>query len=148
MNDPGNVEALNNLAWELALREPGEPREALALVDRAIQRSGRISTLVDTRAVALIRSGDPERAARELDGARIADPKNASLAVHLAWAYQTAGKTDEARRALRDADELGLRLEARHPLERGFIARLRSELTSGTCICKPRLTAAFRSIFS
>ena len=36
--DPENVETLNNLAWELALREPGAAREALELVDRAIEK--------------------------------------------------------------------------------------------------------------
>ncbi len=130
--DAGNVEALNNLAWELALREPGQPGEALALVDRAIARGGRLPALVDTRAVALIRSGDCRRALLELGDARAADPRNISLALHQAWAFQCAGQPEQARRAFRTAEELGLRLEARHPLERGFIDRLLRELNRAT----------------
>ena len=34
-----NVEALNNLAWQVALRE-GSPQEALKLVDRALEIAG------------------------------------------------------------------------------------------------------------
>lgn len=127
--DPGNVEALNSLAWALALREPGRPREALVLVDRAIARGGRLPALVDTRAIALIRSGDCERALRELRDARAVDPTNVSLALHQAWAYQCAGQAERARRAFRLAEELGLRLEDRHPLERGVIERVRRELS-------------------
>jgi cellulose synthase operon protein C len=128
VSDPDNVETLNNLAWELALREPGEPREALELIDRAIEKRGLISTFVDTRAVALIQAGDPDRAAQELRAAQVADPKNVSLALHLAWAYQSSGKVDAARNAFQVAEELGFRPEARHPLERGFIDRLRGQL--------------------
>ncbi len=128
VSDPENVETLNNLAWELALREPGEPREALELIDRAIEKRGRISTLVDTRAVALIRMGQPDRAAEELVAAQAADPRNVSLAVHLAWAYEAAGKGEAARKAFQLAEKLGFRPEARHPLERGIINRLRAQL--------------------
>ncbi len=130
-SDPENVETLNNLAWELALREPGEPREALRLIDRAIEKRGLISTFVDTRAVALIRIGEPDRAVRELSAARAADPRNVSLAFHLAWAYEAAGKGDLAMKAFQLALELGLRPEARHPLERGLYDRLRAEARQG-----------------
>ena len=122
--DPDNVEALNNLAWELALREPAKPREALKLIDRAIEKRGPISTFVDTRAVALIQNGEPDRAAHELCSVQAADPKNVSLALHLAWAYQRAGKAEAARKAFELAQQLGFRPETRHPLERGFLNRL------------------------
>jgi predicted Zn-dependent protease len=124
-SDPDNVEALNNLAWELALREPGQPREALQLIDRAIEKSGWISTFADTRAVALIRIGEPGRAVQELCAARTSDPGNVSLTFHLAWALEASGKTDEAVKAFHLAEELGLTPEASHPLERGPIERLR-----------------------
>ena len=127
-SDPENVETLNNLAWELALREPGEPREALRLIDRAIEKRGRISTFVDTRAVVLIRLGEPGRAVQELSAARTADPRNVSLALHLAWALQEAGQALEAMKVFQLAQELGLKPEARHPLERGLIDRLLGQL--------------------
>ncbi|MGP0065145.1 MAG: tetratricopeptide repeat protein [Isosphaeraceae bacterium] len=130
ISEPDNVETLNNLAWVLAVREPGVPREALELVDRAIEKAGHLSTLVDTRAVALIRVGEADRAAQELRDAKRADPENVSLALHLAWAYQAAGKPDEAQKAFRLAEELGLKPESRAPLERDFIDRLRRQLNT------------------
>ena len=48
-SDPDNVEALNSLAWELALRDPGKANEAVELVNRAIEKVGASSALVDTR---------------------------------------------------------------------------------------------------
>jgi predicted Zn-dependent protease len=128
--DPDHVEALNDLAWLLVLRDQGRIEEALDLIGRAIEKAGRISSLVDTRAVALIRAGQLDRAAQELLDARAADPKNLSLALHLAWARQQAGKTEEARQALKQAEALGLKPETRDPLERAIIARLRSQLAA------------------
>jgi tetratricopeptide (TPR) repeat protein len=126
--DPDHVVALNNLAWLLALRGRGKAGEALALINRAIDISGTSPTLVDTRAVALIRAGQLDRAARELRDAQALAPKNLSLPLHLAWAYQEAGQTDEALKAFGRARELGLKSETRDPLERGIIARLCQQL--------------------
>lgn len=53
---------------------------------------------------------------------------NVSLALHLAWACHAAGKAEEALKAFQLAEELGLRPEARHPLERGLIDSLRGQL--------------------
>ena len=146
-DDPGNVEALNNLAWELALREPGEPREVLC-VDR-----GHPTRRADVdpgrhpgrRPDPLGRSRAP-RGSSTMPGH--ADPKNASLALHLAWAYQSAGKTDEARRALRQAEELGLRLEAETSPRARLHRQAAEPIDVPTSVCEPGLTAAFRLIFS
>ena len=51
-----------------------------------------------------------------------------SLALHLAWAYQSAGKFTDARKAFQRAEELGLRPEVRDPLERVVIDDLRKVL--------------------
>ncbi len=112
----------------LALRDRGKAGEALALIDRAIDITGTTTTLVDTRAVALIRAGQLDRAARELRDAQALDPKNLSLTLHLAWACQEAGQTGAARKAFEQAQGLGLKPETRDPLERGIIARLRQQL--------------------
>jgi cellulose synthase operon protein C len=128
VNDPKPIDALNALAWLLSLRQTGESREALALIDRAIEKGGPISTLVDTRAVVLIRSGEPGRAAEVLLAAQQADPRNVSLALHLAWAYQVAGKITAAREQFHRAQELGLKPADRDPLERVVIDGLEKVL--------------------
>ena len=129
-SDPNHVKALNNLAWLLALRDGGKSREALELVNRAIGIEGATSSLVDTRAVALIRSGQLDQAAQELRDAQAVDPKNLSLTLHLAWAYHEAGKMEEARKAFQQAQELGLKPDKRDPLERSMIDRLRRQLVT------------------
>jgi tetratricopeptide (TPR) repeat protein len=126
--DPENAEALNNLAWLLALRDEGKTQEALELVNRAIQVQGRTPSLLDTRAVVMIRAGQGEQAVRELPEALDRAPRNAVFALHLAWAYQSIGRTDEARGSFRTAEELGLKSDGADPLERSFIARLRRDL--------------------
>jgi tetratricopeptide (TPR) repeat protein len=130
-SDPDDVNALNDLAWMLALRDRARCPEALELVNRAIEQGGRRSNLVDTRAVVLIQSGQAAIAAGELRAARALDPRNLSLALHLAWACLEAGSRDEARDALQQAEAIGLKPETRDPLERGVIARLRQELGPG-----------------
>ena len=105
--------------------------EALDLVNRAIEKAGTVSTLADTRAVALIRGGQLDQAEQELRGDPLdLDPKNLSLALHLAWAYQAGGKTEEARKALQHAESLGLKPEARDPLERDMIEKLVHQFAS------------------
>ena len=127
--NPDNVDALNNLAWLLALRDQGKAQEALELIDRAIEVQGAVPSLVDTRAVVLIRAGQLDRALSELGRARTSDPRNPSLALHLAWAYQAEGKTDEARTALQQAKDLGWKVAASDPLERSLFEHWGRELT-------------------
>ncbi len=129
-SDPDQVKALNTLAWLLALRDGGKSGEALELINRAIDVEGATSSLVDTRAVALIRAGQLDQATHELRDAQAVDPKNVSLALHLAWAYQEAGNTDLARKAFQQAQELGLKLETRDPLERSMIDGLCRQLVT------------------
>ena len=55
--NPENASALNNLAWILGLVDPPQTEEALKLIDRAIDLNGSDPSLLDTRAVILIRAG-------------------------------------------------------------------------------------------
>ena len=127
-SDPDNVDALNSLAWLLAFRNPQGADGAVELIDRAIEKSGASSALIDTRAVALIQAGRPDQAVHELRAAQTADPKYMSLALHLAWAYQSIGKIEEARQAFRQAEQCGLNPAIRDPFERTVIDRLRQQL--------------------
>ncbi len=127
---PENVDALNNLAWLLALREPAQTQEALELINRTIEVQGATPSLVDTRAVVLIRSGKFDRAVQELQNAQASGSQKPSLALHLAWAHQAGGQTEEARKDLRQAAKLGWKVEKSDPLERSYIDKLMKGLGS------------------
>jgi tetratricopeptide (TPR) repeat protein len=129
--NPDNIDALNNLAWLLALRDHGKPQEALKLINHAIEVRGVVPYLVDTRAVVLIRAGQFDQALIDLDRARTIDPRKPSLALHRAWAYQATGRSDWARTQLQEAEKLGLKASRLDPLERAIFQRLRKELSPG-----------------
>ena len=125
---PDYSEALNSLAWLLALQEPAKTQEALELINRAIEIQGPIPSLVDTRAVVLIRANRIVEAVEDLRKAQDIDRANPSLALHLAWAYQTEGNVDEGRKFFRQAQELGWRTERSDPVERPLMEKLRHDL--------------------
>jgi len=127
-SDPDNTDALNSLAWLLALQDQSKTQEALALVDRAIEIQGPIPSLLDTRAVVLIRAGQPGKAIQDLREVQTRDPGNPTAALHLGWAYQKSGQVDEARTAFQKARELGWKLANRDPLERAFMEKLQRDL--------------------
>jgi tetratricopeptide (TPR) repeat protein len=127
-SQPENNEALNNLAWLLALRDQSKTEEALKLIDRAIDLSGRSPSLLDTRAVVLIRAGNPHKAAEDLKVARSLNGRNANIPLHLAWASYAEGKHGLALEAYDQAVKLGWRAERSDPLERAFIDKLRQEI--------------------
>jgi Flp pilus assembly protein TadD len=128
---PDNPHALNGLAWLLSLRDSGGAAEAVRLIDRAIEIQGKDPSFVDTRAVALIRLGQADRALEDLLVVRKQSPRNPSHALHLAWAYRVKGQDDLARAQLDDADRLGLNLQTLDPLERAIVVKLRQELSRG-----------------
>ncbi len=128
--DRDNAQALNNLANLLALHHDDKTAEALQLINRAITVHGSDPTLLDTRAVVLIRAGQSEQAIKDLREALDRNPKSANYALHSAWAYQAIGKTDEARAFFRRALELGFKADRTDALERSFIAKLRRDLSA------------------
>ncbi len=127
--DPENVEALNSLAWLLALRDNDKAPEALQLINRAIELHGAKPNLLDTRAVVMIRAGQGQQAISDLRVAQDQNPRNVDYARHRAWAYQSAGKIDEAREFWRSAEEMNFRSDGGDPLERPFITKLRQDLS-------------------
>ena len=128
-SNPDNVDALNNLAWLLALRDSGKAVEAVELIGRAIRIQGETPSLADTRAVACIQLGQIDRAVEELLAIRKQAPQNPSFALHLAWAYHAKGQSDQARTELQNAEKLGLKPRALDPLEFAIFQRLRKELS-------------------
>jgi tetratricopeptide (TPR) repeat protein len=122
-----NVEALNNLAWQLALREDN-PEEALKLVDRALDIAGPNPTLLDTRAVVLMQLNQGDKAVEALREAVSSQPDKPIRYFHLARAYQMTNAPTKAREALERSKALGLNEEIIDPLERETYRKLWREI--------------------
>jgi tetratricopeptide (TPR) repeat protein len=122
-----NVEALNNLAWQLALRA-NKPEEALKLIDRALDIAGPNPTLLDTRAVVLMQLNQGDKAVAALREAVSSQPDDPIRHFHLARAYQMTNALTEARKALERSKVLGLNEEMIDHLERGTYRKLWREV--------------------
>jgi predicted Zn-dependent protease len=145
--NPDDAGALNNLAWILGLLDPSQTEEALSMIEHAIKLQGSNSTLLDTRAVILIRAGRYDAAIRDLKAAEELLPTERpalrqSLEVHLAWAYQGLGLVNEARAAFLQAEGRGFRLKSTQRMEQPFLIRLRRDLNLGAEATLPRRSAA------
>jgi len=117
--DRRNIFALNNLAWQLSLRD-GFASEALSLAELALEIGGPQPALLDTRALALLANHKPAAALADLDDAALPTLERATLAsirFHQARAYLMDGKRTEALKALREARDVGLEESDLHPLE-------------------------------
>jgi Tfp pilus assembly protein PilF len=104
---PTNALALNNLATLLA-EKPDQRAEAIALVNRAIDASGRQPALLDTLGTIQIRSGQFAQAVASLEEAVAGGDGDPRYYFHLAAAYQRVQKMDQAKKALGRARQLGL----------------------------------------
>ena len=124
--DKENASSANNLAWLLAIQD-GKASEALGLIDQAIQISGQLPMLLDTRATARLALGQVDAAVEDLEEATNSGPSPTRY-FHLAQAYLKANKSREAREALREANVLGLEESKLHPTERNGYRQLLSEL--------------------
>jgi tetratricopeptide (TPR) repeat protein len=122
--DPENADALNALAWLLAMQDQRKSPEALGLIDRAIEIRGPDSELLDTRAVVRIRAGQPGKAIDDLMAVHQVDPANAASTAHLGWAYHVSGQADLAKTAFHKAGALGWTLANADPLERAVFEKL------------------------
>jgi tetratricopeptide (TPR) repeat protein len=123
---PGNVVALNNLAYTLTLTG-GNHDEALKLVDAAIEAAGPVAELLGTRGVIQLGAGRVERAVKDLKDAVSQDP-SAIRYFLLARAQNAAGERLAARVTLVRAQRKGLKEETLHPLERAAFGKLSSDL--------------------
>jgi tetratricopeptide (TPR) repeat protein len=129
--NPDNLEALNNLAWLLALR-PGAQQEAYTLVTKAIELAGTDATLLDTRAVILLQRGQKDDAAEAIKTLTTAiglNPRKSVLYFHLARAHRQNNDIEGARNALRAAEQRGLKPESIDPRERDAFLKVRQELS-------------------
>jgi tetratricopeptide (TPR) repeat protein len=116
--DPGNVVALNNLAWLLAADPATAPR-ALALLDRAGREAGVSAGLHDTRGRVRITLKQFGPAERDLNEAIAQEPTAALPWFHLAMLRLSlsAPQPNEAAQAFREAKARGLDVRLIHPAD-------------------------------
>jgi tetratricopeptide (TPR) repeat protein len=115
-DQPDNRAALNNLAWLLSLRL-GKDAEALQLLEHARAVAGPAPGLLDTRGVVLARAGRPQEALRDLEDAVAQEPRGIGY-FHLAQVHLALKDRNEARKAWKRSQELGIKPYQLHPLER------------------------------
>jgi tetratricopeptide (TPR) repeat protein len=128
-NDKSNLVALNNLAWLVALHDD-KPEEALVLINQALNQTGLQPSMLDTRAVIHLKQGEQLEASGQMDQARqlyelaIRDLETAvsmqaepAMYFHLARAYLKVNRQEDAKKALEDGGERGLKREGLDPFE-------------------------------
>jgi cellulose synthase operon protein C len=113
--DRTRVDALNNLAYILALRKK-ELTEARALVEAAIAQAGPRGALLDSRALVELAAGESGAALADAENAVREDP-SAMHFFHQALVRRANGNAEAARDSFRKAIELGLAPAALHTLE-------------------------------
>jgi tetratricopeptide (TPR) repeat protein len=113
--EPNHVSGLNNLAWLLALHS-GKGDEALDLIKRAMERSGPLPALLDTRGVVYLTLGLGELAKNDLEDA-ILGQATATRYFHLVQAQQKTRDRLGAAATWRKARAMGLKKETLSGLE-------------------------------
>jgi tetratricopeptide (TPR) repeat protein len=111
--------ALNNLAFILALqsKKPEDLQLALESVNKAIEITGTISDILDTRALVYMAGGQFEKATEDMRLSVMVSP-TPSKYYHLAMAELGAGNEAGARAAWQRAEAEGIAPEKVSELER------------------------------
>jgi len=116
--NPGSVEALNNLGWVL---RRDNPEEALRYAEEAAKLQPQDPRVIDTLAMVLLEAGRLDRAEQRMRDALSLAPEAPVLRYHLARILAAAGKREEARDELEsvlgDGRPFGEVEEARELLE-------------------------------
>ena len=120
------IDALNNLAYILALRKKELP-EARTLIERALDRGGPRGPLRDSLAMIELAAGNSDAALADAEQASNDDPNPVHF-FHLARLQLAKGDRKAATAAYQKARELGLTPSSLHPLERSTLAELAAQL--------------------
>ena len=121
---PNRLEALNNLAYALAVRR-NAPAEALPFAQRAAAAAPSNGRVLDTIAWIHHLLGNHDIAAKLLEQAVRREPGDAQIRVHAALVYQAAGQFARARIELDEAARLDSSVESQEE-----VRRLRIQLAS------------------
>ena len=121
-----NILALNNLAYLLAMTD-SKGKDALDLVNRAIQLGGASAEVLDTQAMVYLKLNRADEAVQDMQAA-LAQGGTAIRYFHQALALEQAGRKEDAVKALEQARDKGLDVKQLHPLERPLYATARIPL--------------------
>jgi tetratricopeptide (TPR) repeat protein len=118
--EPGNVIAINNLAW-LMCEEQGEYQQALELARQGLKRAPEYADLIDTCGVIYYRLGRYRQAVENFERCielyQKDSPCLAASYFHLARTLAALGQNSKAVENLRKALDLNAALETPFPLE-------------------------------
>ena len=114
---PGNIIALNNLAYALAVRS-NQPAEALPFAKRAASLAPRNGAILDTLGWIEHLLGNHDVAADIFRDAVQVMPADAEIRLHAAIVYAAAGRDEESKKELEEALRLDPDLEAREEVKR------------------------------
>jgi len=114
-SDPFSRMMLNDMAWIFS-EDLGRPADALSPIDRVLKVDPSASAM-DTRGVILTRLNRLDEAINQLELCLRKEPVGHRY-LHLARAYQKAGKLEQYQGALTRARELGVNPAALGPKER------------------------------
>jgi tetratricopeptide (TPR) repeat protein len=126
LDDGTRIDALNNLAYLLALRRK-DLNEAQTLVNKAIALAGPRTSLLDSRALIELAAGKPDAALADLETA-VNDGASAVHLFHLARVRMVNGQPDDARASMRKALDRGLTEASLNRLEASAFQELRAQL--------------------
>jgi cellulose synthase operon protein C len=126
LDDGTRIDALNNLAYLLALRKKDLP-EAQSLVGKAIALVGPRTSLLDSRAVVELAAGNADAALADLQTA-VGDGAAPLPLFHLARVRLVNGQLDDARSSLNQAVTRGLTPEILNRLEASAFQELKTQL--------------------
>ena len=107
--NPGHAVAMNNLAVLLTLQNK-KLDEALSLINKAIEITGPLASMLDTRACVYIASGNAEKAISDMEEA-IADAASPVRLFHQAQALSLANQPYAASSTMQQALKAGLTKE-------------------------------------
>ena len=121
---PEHSVAMNNLAWLLSLQGK-KLDEALSLINKAIERSGHLASMIDTRACVYIAQGNVEKAIKDSDEA-VADAATPVRLFHQAQALNLAKQKYAASSTMQQALKAGLTKDMLQSLEIPAFDKLRN----------------------
>ena len=126
---PKDVTTLSDLATVLAEQPDEESRkEALELVERAIELAGPQPNLLDTKGMALFYDGKPERAEIALQAAAQSPNPDPRYCFHYAVVCAKLGKLDLARTALKQARDGDLEHQLLTTKDRQLLEELKKQV--------------------